>query len=251
MRNRSLVATMGVALAAVFGLPGVAAGQGPAEDSVVGFANVTQPVCVPTGPYIRCLNPDTYFFDAHSGPAGESPRGTVVFSTGERAGLRQDYGSVTCLAVNGRKASIGVNFSGLDYENVPHAAVVFVEDNGGAGQDRIGVQDLPAAGSAPSVCPASPPAGVTLGPTYPVDFPEENMTVTDALSTKAQCRNGGWLTYGFGNQGQCVSFVRHQARQACLFERVAHGIVAFRAKYGIGPQHQLATWACVHGRIGF
>lgn len=43
----------------------------------------------------------------------------------------------------------------------------------------------------------------------------------------------------------------HQARQACIFERLAHGRPAFRAKYGIGPRHQLAMWSCVHGRIGF
>jgi hypothetical protein len=251
MRKSFLFATVGLALGALCGLPGVAAGQGPAEDAVVGFANVTQPVCFPAPPYVRCLNPDTYYFDAHSGPAGESPRGTVVFSTGERAGLRQDHGSVTCLAVNGRNASIGVNFSGLDFENVPHAAVVFVEDNGGAGQDRVGVQDLPTGSSAPSVCPTSPPAGVSLGPTYTVNFPEENMTVTDALATKAQCRRGGWITFGFSSHAACNAFVLERARQACIFERVAHGIVAFRDKYGIGPQHQLAMWACVHGRIGF
>jgi hypothetical protein len=71
-------------------------------------------------------------------------------------------------------------------------------------------------------------------------------------TTRAQCKNGGWRDYGlFKSQGDCVSFVRHQARQACTFERAAHGVVAFRAKYGIGPQHQLAMWACVHGRIGF
>jgi hypothetical protein len=244
---------MGIALAVLFGLPGVSAGQGAAEDSVTGFAFVTPQVCLPTPPP-QCLVPDNYYFDAHSDPAGENPRGTVVFSTGERLGLRQDPGSVTCLAVTGSKASIGVNFAGLDFENVPHAAVVFVEDNGGAGEDRLGVQDLPAGSSAPSTCPASPPAGVTLGPTYPVSFPDQNLTVTDALApptTKAQCNAGGWIKYGFRSRGQCVAFVRHRARQACVFEAVANGVVAFRAKYGIGAQHRFAMWACVHGRIGF
>jgi hypothetical protein len=249
--NRSLLATVGIALAPLLGFAGGAVAQGPVEDSVVGFANVTEPFCFPSGPIIRCLNPDNYNFDAHSGPAGESPRGTVVFSTGERLGFRQDRGSVTCLAVNGTKASVGVNFDGLDFENVPHAAVVFVEDNGGAGQDRIGVQELGAGSSAPSVCPGSPPAGVSLGPTYTVNFPQENMTVTDALATKAQCRRGGWITFGFSSHAACNAFVLERARQACIFERVAHGVTAFRAKYGIGPQQQLAMWACVHRRIGF
>jgi hypothetical protein len=254
MGNRVVLAGLVFAISG-FAAPGVAAAQGPTDDSVVGFANVTPQFCFETAPgYFQCLSPDNYFFNAFSGPAGEAAHGIVVFNTGERLGLRQDRGTVTCLAVDGTNASIGVNFSGIDYDNIPHSAILFVEDNGGAGQDRVGVQDLPVAGSAPAVCPSTPPPGVSLGPTYTTNFSQENMTVTDTRpspTTRAQCKNGGWRTYGvFDNQGDCVSFVRHQARQACIFEKVAHGTPAFRAKYGIGPQQQLAMWSCIHRRIG-
>ncbi len=218
MRKSFPFAAVGLALGVLCGLPGVATGQGPTEDSVVGFAFVEPQVCVPiTPPYLQCLVPDNYYFDAHSGPAGENPRGLAIFNTGERVGLRQDLGVVTCLAVHGNKASLGVNFSGLDLD-APHAALVFVEDNGEAGQDRLGVQDLPAGSSAPFVCPANPPAGLSLGPTYAVNSNDPNMTVTDAVrfpTAKDQCKNEGWKSFpGFKNQGQCVSFVPSGGKNA-------------------------------------
>jgi hypothetical protein len=211
MRNGFRFAIVGLALLTAGGLAGVATAQGPSEDSVAGFAAVQEQVCVIlTPPYVQCLVPDNYYFDVHSDPAGENPRGTVIFNTGERLGLRQDFGSVTCLAVDGNKASIGVNFSGFDFD-APHAAVVFVEDNGGAGDDRLGVQDLPAGSSAPSICPPSSSAGVSLEPTYPIEFGNDHVTVTDAVAfpaSKDQCKNGGWKTFGvFKNQGDCLSFV--------------------------------------------
>jgi hypothetical protein len=70
-------------------------------------------------------------------------------------------------------------------------------------------------------------------------------------TTLQQCRNGDWRRFGFGYQGHCTAFVRNQARLACTFEKVAHGTPAFRAKYGIGPEHERAMWSCVHTRIGF
>jgi hypothetical protein len=74
--------------------------------------------------------------------------------------------------------------------------------------------------------------------------------VTPPPTSKDECKNGGWRAFGFENQGQCVAFVRHKAREACIFERAAHGVAAFRAKYGIGPQQRLAMRHCVHRRIG-
>jgi hypothetical protein len=153
-------------------------------------------------------------FDAHSGPAGENARGEVTFATGERVGFRFDLGAVTCLAVSGKRASIGVNFQGLSQgPGEPHSAILFVEDNGGEGLDKLAIQDLGQGATAPSVCPGSLPAGLQLGPTYPRMFTDDGtVTVTDAPSplptSKDQCKNGGWAQFGFKNQGQCVAFVR-------------------------------------------
>lgn len=43
---------------------------------------------------------------------------------------------------------------------------------------------------------------------------------------------------------------RDQARQACVFERVAHGRPAFRAKYGTPRFHLLAMRRCIRRAIG-
>ena len=78
----------------------------------------------------------------------------MTFATGERQGLALDNGSVTCLAASGNRASVGVSFPGLSPTfpaSQPHAAIIFVEDNGGEGQDRLAVQNLLPASSAPSV----------------------------------------------------------------------------------------------------
>jgi hypothetical protein len=59
-------------------------------------------------------------------------------------------------------------------------------------------------------------------------------------TSKDQCKNGGWRTFGmFKNQGDCVSFVRKQARRGCSEERGTIGWGAFRAKFGSG-KHQRA-----------
>lgn len=220
---RSLPAPVVLVVAGTLALSGPAAAQIPTEDSVTGTANVTAEQCFEgpppfpgEPPFVQCFSPNRYLFDVHSGPGGEDPRGTVTFATGERQGLALDSGTVTCLAVSGNRAGVGVNFPGLSPAfpaGQPHAAIIFVEDNGGEGQDRLAVQNLPAGSSAPSSCPDRPSPGVILGPTYPRRFTEESVTVTDARSplpiSKDQCKRGGWESFGstFKNQGQCVAFV--------------------------------------------
>ena len=62
--------------------------------------------------------------------------------------------------------------------------------------------------------------------------------------------NGGWRNFpGFQNQGDCVSFVRHQARQECVFIRTAHGRAAFRAQYGSGAYKLHAMRGCIRARM--
>ena len=220
------VATLlGVSAVGFFALPSTwAAGQAPTEDSATGVAYITVEQCIENPPplpgappFIVCFTPDRYVFDVHSGPAGENPRGTVIFATGERAGQMSDFGVVTCLSASGNRASVGVNFRGLSVlpppRDRPYSAVVFVEDNGGEGQDRLAVEVLPQGTTAPSVCPGSLPAGLQLGPTYPRMFTDDgSVTVTDAPNplptSKDQCKHGGWAQFGFKNQGQCIRFVR-------------------------------------------
>jgi hypothetical protein len=68
--------------------------------------------------------------------------------------------------------------------------------------------------------------------------------------SKDDCVNGGWRTYGvFKNQGDCVSFVVHEAIKACVFEREAIGRRAFREKYGEGRFDPFSMLRCIHRRV--
>jgi hypothetical protein len=195
------------------------------------------------------FRPIEFFLDVHSGPSGENPTGLVAWW--DRVDLVR--GPVTCLNVTGNRATIGFANQEGPLTDVVKGGFIYVEDNGtpGVGKDNVaGRYDTTAV---PTVCPPNTIVYRTGDDGDTVTSGELTVHDEPALPTrKAQCRNGGWRAFGvFSNQGDCISFVRHQARQACIFERVAHGVAAFRAKYGIGPQHRLAMRACVHGRIGF
>jgi hypothetical protein len=224
MGNRLVTTTL--TMAAVLGAGGLAIAQPAAGDSVTGILYVTQEDCFEgpppfpgEPPFVQCFTPNRYVFDVQSGPAGENPTGSVNFVVGERVGLRIDPGSVTCLSVTQNRATIGVNFRGFAYgppDRGPSAALIYVEDNGGEGLDRIAVEELPA-GSAPISCPQSPPPGVTLQPTFSRRFSDDgSVTVVDARPTptsKDECKNGGYAWFGFQNQGRCVAFVNEQPKR--------------------------------------
>ena len=136
-----------------------------------------------------------FTFDVHSGPSGEHPTGTVAFH-----GPFLDFGplDISCLQVSANKASMIV--LAPEPNLFPPGILVSVEDNG-PGQDSIGSRPLAAL---PSDCPVSsgPPGAATVS---------GDVTVTDAPalpSSKDQCKNGGWRSYGvFKTQGDCVGFV--------------------------------------------
>ena len=169
---------------AVLAMPAIAAAQAPVEDSVVGsgVGNVPQ-------------FPIPFDIDAHSGPSGENPTGTVRFVS-ESFGVRLE-GSVTCLRVSGNRAAIGmVTATG---------APVFVDVTDGT-PDLIGVDLFP---SVAAPCPAP-----GIQPSVPIL--SGDLVVTDAQpfpTAKDQCKNGGWRNFaGFKNQGDCVSYVATRGR---------------------------------------
>ena len=132
-----------------------------------------------------------FVFDAHSGPSGENARGTVrfVITQGSEAVF-----TVSCLAVNGTRATIGTTL-GI-------ALHFYVEDNDGAGADRYSF-------GGPSVIDCTSPPPPSNDPDWVVS--NGDLTVTDAHpfpTSMDQCKNGGWRNFpGFKNQGDCVSFV--------------------------------------------
>ncbi|HEX3277410.1 MAG TPA: hypothetical protein VHR40_02740 [Thermoleophilaceae bacterium] len=203
-----------------------ALGPSPAQDSVTGTAG--------RGDARDAID---FAFDVHSGPSGENPTGTVV--------LRLQLGQPTtltasCLDVEGNRARMIVPAP-------PHAGIaglsVAVQDTGPGGLDKFDWEPLQ---TLPTGCPV--PA------TVPSFVERGDVVVTDAPpppTTFAQCRLGGWVKFGFDSHAACSAYVHQRARDACIFERVAHGIVAFRAKYGLGPDQDHAMRHCVRLRTGW
>jgi hypothetical protein len=228
----------------VWGVPQTAA-QTPAGDSVVGTLNDSA-----TG--VRHVD-----LNARSDPSGGQPTGTALWHLG--GGLGPDWNAVvTCLSVSGNTAIVG--FSGtfrLAGLTSPTAGLIRVVDGGGPNsrQDTFEWADVvgPVDGA--------PIPGPTDCSVYPSTFRPGaqgvneggDLVVTDTANlptTKDQCRNGGWRTYGvFKSKRDCVSFVRHQARQECVFIRAAVGRPAFRAEYGSGVHKRHAMRRCIRQRM--
>jgi hypothetical protein len=264
------VATLEVAVAAlVCGLlcPGVSAAQLPpaTQDYAVSLSSYGDSVFADLS---SSLFPDLSFVvDARSGPSGQNPAGSLNWSFGS-AGYNEDVASasVTCLSVAGNRAVIGGfglrRIGGYLFDPSTNPApppenigfFVVAVDNGQFVADpndpfKVGPDQAmliePAGPTPPNDCSA-----VSAGTLFLVGG---DLVVHDAPavpSSKDQCKHGGWRNFpGFKSQGQCVRFVRHQARQKCVFERAAIGRAAFRAKYGQGEDRQRAMRGCIKQRI--
>jgi hypothetical protein len=145
-------------------------------------------------------------FAATSDPVGGSPSGSASW---EEFGFHFE-GDVSCLAVAGNRAVIGIDVdtaaSSLSFQGFFLTAV----DGGppGSGLDSFD---------------ATPTAFTSIGDVVPTDcsvaftlFAPDQVTAGDIVvvdapplpTSKEQCKKGGWQTFGiFKNQGDCVSFV--------------------------------------------
>jgi hypothetical protein len=181
-------AVVGVVVVAAAVPAGVASAQSPTQDSVTGSGTVNNPIGVLT-----------FTVDARSGPSGENFTGVLGAS-----GAVGFVAPLTCLAVDGNVAMFNVSLDPF----LPVFALR-VTDNAGSGTPdtlAIVVRDSPTDCSPPT-------GGQFVLPLISGDF-----VVVDAKpfpTTKAQCNNGGWKSYGvFKNQGQCVSFVATGGKNA-------------------------------------
>jgi hypothetical protein len=188
MRSRVMLAAAAMVVAATVATPGVVGAQLPAEDSVTGTVLVIPVLPIPT----------TIVFDAHSGPSGEDPHGTVTV-TGQ--GELPLIDAVRCLNVQDNAATIGYERDGVFLLRVVH-------DLGVGSQDRVGIT--------PNLNPPACPDPESLVVANPLGIISGDIVVHDAPpapTTTAQCRNGGWRSLvddqgqPFKNQGQCVRFV--------------------------------------------
>jgi hypothetical protein len=160
-------------------------------------------------------------FSASSGPAGEAPTGMFAFESEivrePSLGLRIE-GTVTCLRVEGRRASFGLALTEPDDQT---AALVGVSDEpgqtpGAEGPDTLYVKFLESP-LGPGDCPVPvDPRSVEISDLFIITDETGGITVHDAPArptSKDQCKNGGWRSFpGFKNQGECVAFVQRSPK---------------------------------------
>jgi hypothetical protein len=211
-------------LAVLIGLLVSADAQAAREDSVLGTA-WDCPAATGCGPDPAA---GAYTFldaDARSRRAGRQPGGTVSWRERSLGTFDTSEAQVTCLSAIGRTAIIGVagttTISTVGV-TLPIAGWIRVTDGGVApGQDSFEL-DIQRA-----VPPGPPLPGPTDCSAFPAGRPVLHNDVGDLVVTE-------------------FSYV---AGQACLLERVAHGVPAFSAKYGSGVKGRHAMRRCIRARL--
>jgi hypothetical protein len=178
--KRLLVAVLSLLLVVLGASASPAVGQ-VSEDSVTGSGTA--------GPY-------SFVFDAHSGPSGENPTGTATISLTSTPSVFTS-GPVTCLAVEGTRAVIGIE-NGPGSLTAGEGTLIEVSDDPDALFFRLWFEP-------PSTC-FTAPSGYT-----PTPVTSGDIRITDAQplpTSKDQCKNGHWRDFSvFKNEGACVSFV--------------------------------------------
>jgi hypothetical protein len=181
VRRASLIAAGAAALA--FAAP--AGAQAPAGDSVVGSGTA------------RFFTPDLaglttpFAIDVRSGPSGENPVGSLQ--------LFIPFDQPTCLAIRPGGGQVA-DEAAINFRNTLTGARVVVRITGGTSGPRVIALT---SSSSTTDCGFYPPASAA-------EVIEGDITIVDAPplpTSKAQCKQGGWRTFGFRNQGDCIRFV--------------------------------------------
>jgi choline dehydrogenase-like flavoprotein len=195
MRTRLLFAALGVAVAAAFAAPQAGA-QVPAGDSVTGsgtveFFTVGVPGSITT----------PFEFNVHSGPSGENPTGQVSF-----AGLSVSA-PVTCLDVRTVPFAPPFNQATMNLVTSQFGLVTLQVSDGNPEGLPDFISALTFSARSPTDC-------------SPLGFGSENVrgaVLTGDIdivnappfpTSKEQCIDGGYVQYGFKNQGECMAFVQ-------------------------------------------
>jgi hypothetical protein len=207
-RRRLGLVGLGVVIAACVPAAGSFA-QTPARDSVSAHGDASAPGSTCTDDF---FDPCFLFeLDASSEPSGTDATGNVHVSLSTFDHGYSADGPVSCLAVTGSRAVIGVQTDFTVVGNRVLGVFVVAVDGGAAGSgldtldviNRLDLLGLP--NTPPTDCTVAGLRAtgdpVTHGDVVVVDAPE-------APTSKDQCKNGGWRNFpAFKNQGGCVSFV--------------------------------------------
>jgi hypothetical protein len=134
--------------------------------------------------------------DVRTGPSG----GTSAVGSVSVQGAVSFNGPATCLAVTGNVAVLNIQTQQFGLITLE------VTDSSGSGTPDV-IDGIPTSRS-PTDC--SPLGGGVTG-----EVTSGDITVFDAPplpTSKEQCKHGGYATFGFTNQGQCIAFVQRAAK---------------------------------------
>jgi hypothetical protein len=199
MRGRRVFAVVGMAAAAA-ALGAAPAGPGagaqvPTGDSVTGTGTVVFEFVGLPGSITT-----PFEFDVQSGPSGEDPTGQVSFS-----GLSISA-PITCLEVRTLPTNPPVSQATMNIVTSQFGLVTLQVSDGNPEGLPDTISSLTSSPRSPTDCSPLPFGGenvrgtVVSGDVHIVDAP--------ALPTSTeQCRDGGYVQYGFKNQGECIAFV--------------------------------------------
>jgi DNA-binding beta-propeller fold protein YncE len=152
-------------------------------------------------------------------------------------------------------ATVPAGFAPIDIALSPDGHNAYVTNQG---DDNISQYDIALDGRLTPKSPATVGAG---------DVPQSPVVSPDGRNLYVANYNGKSVgQYRIGAGGALVHLPKdvpagrptgigitesssHIARQACLFERAAHGAGAFRAKYGAGRFHLFALARCISARL--
>jgi hypothetical protein len=186
--------TLRAVLLAAIALSGAWLGAGAAHAAVPTQDSVRAAGDAPSAVMGGFFNLD---FAVQSDPTGGNVSGHASFNLGSRTGLLVE-GPVTCLAVDGNTAYVAIDSS--EFPGSPVVAKLVDGGGPGSGLDRF---DAFLSNGTSTKCGFQPfnENAVVAGDVVVVDAPP-------LPTSKDQCKQGGWRTFGFKNQGQCVASVQ-------------------------------------------
>jgi hypothetical protein len=130
------------------------------------------------------------------------PDGSNAAGTGSGSGAYNFDARAVCLRVVGNRASVGFELT-RGFESLGRGLLITYADNGDE-TTQDGIVEFTFIPDPPASCP-EPSTGLA---SYTVQGDIDVHNASPLPTSKDQCRNGGWKTYGvFKNQGDCVSFV--------------------------------------------
>lgn len=151
-------------------------------------------------PHVDQLSAADIEVNAFSGPSGEDPGGHASFVAGN--GTIPISGPVNCLDVSGNTAVLTIAGPFPSVPGITAFVIKLVDRGGGLDSFEYWIDD----DEIPEVIDCHEYSGDYFGGPL---IGRAIVNDVDPLTSKMQCRRGGFAGFGFKNQGQCIRYLKH------------------------------------------